>query len=142
MLLPGIFRNDYTDDFMSDFFNFPSKIRDDHSFSLMKTDVEELDNSYRIMVELPGYKKEDIEAEISDGYLCVHAERKEEKEEKGKGNYIRKERYVGSCSRRYFIGEHITQDDIKANFENGILSIEVPKKPELKTEDRKLIEIQ
>jgi HSP20 family molecular chaperone IbpA len=142
MLLPSIFRSDYPDDFMSDFFNFPSKLRDEQPFSLMKTDVKELENGYQIMIELPGYKKEDIEAEISDGYLCIQAERTEEKEEKKKGNYIRKERYVGSCRRRYYIGDNVTEEDIKASFEDGVLNIEVPKKLETKNEERKLISIQ
>lgn len=142
MLLPSIFRNEYADDFMSDFFNFPTKGTKEHPFTLMKTDVKEFEKEYQVMIELPGYKKEEIEAEITDGYLCIHAERKEELEEKEKGNFIRKERYVGSCQRRYFIGDNITQEDIKASFKDGILKIEIPKISEEKEVERKLISIK
>jgi HSP20 family molecular chaperone IbpA len=142
MLLPSIFRREYTDDFMNDFFDFPKRGINEHPFTIMKTDVKELENKYQVMVELPGYTKDEIEVEIVNGYLRIHAEREEETEEKKEdGNYIRKERYVGSCSRRYYIGEDVKQEDVKATFEDGLLQIEVPKKEEHKKEPRKIISI-
>ncbi len=144
MLLPSIFRNGYVDDFMNDFFNVPSK---EQPYSLMRTDVKELENGYEVKVELPGYKKEEIEAEVVNGYLNIHAEHSEEKEtgstdERKEGRFIRRERYYGSCQRRFYVGENVTEKDIRANFEDGVLTIDVPKVVEKKVEERKLIDIK
>lgn len=95
----------------------------------MRTDIKEQKDGYELEIDLPGYKKEDIAAELKDGYLTITASSKKEAEEKDeKGTYIRRERYSGSCSRSFYVGEDITQEDIKAKFENGILKIGVPKK--------------
>ena len=142
MLLPSIFRREYPDNFMNDFFDFPQRGINEHPFTIMKTNVKKLEDKYQVMVELPGYKKDEIEVEIVNGYLSIHAEtEKEETEEKEDGNFIRKERYVGSCSRRYYIGEGITQEEVKASFDDGLLKIEVPKKEGPKKEPRKLVSI-
>ena len=98
---------------------------------VMKTDIKEKKDKYLIDIDLPGYEKEDIKVEISDGYLTVHASvNKENDEEKGK--YVRKERYVGECSRSFYVGENIKEEDIKAKFKNGTLMLEVPKKEDKK----------
>ena len=100
---------------------------------VMKTDIKEKKDKYLIDIDLPGYEKEDIKMEISDGYLTVHASvNKEVDDEKEKGKYVRKERYVGECSRSFYIGENVSEDEIKAKFKNGTLTIEVPKKDDKK----------
>ncbi|MEG2384872.1 MAG: Hsp20/alpha crystallin family protein, partial [Erysipelotrichaceae bacterium] len=93
-------------------------------------------------MELPGYKKEDIKIDLKDGYLNVSATRNVETDEKDKeGNVIRQERYSGSCSRSFFVGEQTQQEDIKANFENGELKISLPKQSTKKEEEKKFIPI-
>ncbi len=100
---------------------------------LMKTDIKEKKDKYLIDIDLPGYEKEDIKMEISDGYLTVHASvNKEVDDEKEKGKYVRKERYVGECSRSFYVGENVKEEEIKAKFKNGTLTIEVPKKEDKK----------
>ena len=100
---------------------------------VMKTDIKEKRDKYIIDIDLPGYEKEDIKMEISDGYLTVHASvNKEVDDEKEKGKYVRKERYVGECSRSFYVGENVKEEEIKAKFKNGTLTIEVPKKDDKK----------
>ena len=100
---------------------------------VMKTDIKEKKDKYLIDIDLPGYDKEDIKMEISDGYLTVHATvNKEVDDEKEKGKYVRKERYVGECSRSFYVGENVKEEEIKAKFKNGTLTIEVPKKDDKK----------
>ena len=100
---------------------------------VMKTDIKEKKDKYLIDIDLPGYEKEDIKMEISDGYLTVRASvNKEVDDEKDKGKYVRKERYVGECSRSFYVGDNVTEDEIKAKFKNGTLTIEVPKKDDKK----------
>ena len=110
----------------------------------MHTDIRETDTDYIIDMELPGFKKEDVEAELKDGYLTVRAEHNTTNDEKDKeGHYIRKERYYGNFARSFYVGETVTQDDIKAAFKDGILTLDVPKKePEPKVEEKKLISIE
>ena len=111
---------------------------------VMKTDIKEKKDKYLIDIDLPGYEKEDIKMEISDGYLTVHASvNKELDDEKEKGKYVRKERYVGECSRSFYVGDNVTEDEIKAKFKNGTLTIEVPKKDDKKElPDKKYIPIE
>ena len=111
---------------------------------VMKTDIKEKKDKYLIDIDLPGYDKEDIKMEISDGYLTVHASvNKEVDDEKEKGKYVRKERYVGECSRSFYVGENVKEEEIKAKFKNGTLTIEVPKKDEKKElPDKKYIPIE
>ena len=100
---------------------------------VMKTDIKEKKDKYLIDIDLPGYEKEDIKMEIADGYLTVHASvNKELDDEKEKGKYVRKERYVGECSRSFYVGENVKEEEIKAKFKNGTLTIEVPKKDDKK----------
>ncbi|MBQ6907277.1 MAG: Hsp20/alpha crystallin family protein [Clostridia bacterium] len=128
MLLPQIFGRDIFDDFGG----FPFGSLSHYSQgSLMKTDVKDTDKGYEFTIDLPGVKKEDVKAELKDGYLIVSAESNYSNDEKeSDGRYIRRERHYGSCSRSFYVGENVTQDEIKANFENGTLKLVVPKKDE------------
>lgn len=104
----------------------------EHESKVMKTDIKEKKDKYLIDVELPGYEKENIKLDLEDGYLTVQAEINTSNEEKEEGQFVRKERYIGSCSRSFYVGEDIEIEDIKANFKNGMLKIEIPKKEEKK----------
>ena len=100
---------------------------------LMKTDVRETEKTYELDIDLPGFKKDEIQIELKDGYLTVSAEKGLDKDEEDKkGHYIRQERYSGAMSRTFYVGEDVKQEDIKAKFENGILSLSVPKPVEQK----------
>ena len=98
----------------------------------MKTDIKEKGDKYLIDIDLPGYDKNDVKIEIEDGYLTVHASSTKKNEEKEDGKFVRRERYEGSCSRSFYIGDEVKEDEIKASFKNGILKIEIPKKNEKK----------
>ena len=143
MLMPSIFRDNLFEDFMmnpwrSDFFNTPS----DRKY-MMSTDVKENDDTYELDIELPGYKKEDVRAELNNGYLTISASKNENRDEKDeKGNYIRRERYSGSCSRSFYVGENVKQEDIHAKFEDGVLKLVVPKEDKKKVEEKKYIAIE
>ena len=135
MLMPSIFGENLFDDFFDDFYR-PAANRSVSrrpaavmpSNGLMKTDVRELEDSYELAIDLPGYKKEDVQAELKDGYMTITASTKKETEEKKDGKYLRRERFAGTCSRSFYVGEEVTQNDIKARFEDGILKVSVPKK--------------
>lgn len=104
----------------------------------MKTDIKEKDKEYEVDIELPGYKKEDVKAELKDGYLTISAAKNVSTEDKKEdGKYIRKERFSGNVSRSFYVGEDMTQEDIHAKFEDGILKLTVPKKEAKKVEDKK-----
>ena len=124
-------RRFYLDDFFDDF--VPSK-------NDMKCDIYEKEGKHHIEIDVPGFKKEDIKIELHDGYLTVSAEKNEEKEDKH-AKYLKRERFSGMCSRSYYVGENVNEEDIKANFRNGILTIEFPKEPEKKIEKKKYIPI-
>ena len=138
MLMPSIFGENLFDDWMS--FQF----RNFNTNSLMKTDIRETDGSFELDIDMPGFNKEDLKAELKEGYLTISASTNKDNGEKDEnGKYIRRERYVGSCSRSFYVGEDIKQDDIKAKFENGILKISVPKKEaQPKVEEDKHIAIE
>ena len=99
---------------------------------LMKTDIKEKKDKYIIDIDLPGYEKEGIKIEIQDGYLTVHASMNKEDNDEEKGKYVRKERYVGECSRNFYVGNQVKEEDVKAKFKNGTLTLEIPKKEERK----------
>ncbi len=99
---------------------------------LMKTDIKEKKDKYLIDIDLPGYEKDGIKIEIQDGYLTVHAKVDKEDDDKEKGKYVRKERYTGECSRSFYVGDNVKEEDIKAKFHNGTLTLEVPKKEDKK----------
>ena len=131
-------RNEF--DLLGDMFRDPFFSEDESR--IMKTDIKEKKDKYIIDIDLPGYEKENIKIEIEDGYLTVHASANSTNEEKEEGKFVRKERYIGSCSRSFFVGDYVKQEDIKASFRNGTLKIEIPKKEEKKEiEKKKYIEI-
>ena len=99
--------------------------------ALMRTDITETDDGFKLKVDLPGFSKDDVQAELKDGYLMISAETKKESEDADdKGTVVRKERFSGKCSRSFFVGEDVSQDDVKARFENGVLTFAIPKKQE------------
>ncbi|MDD6233541.1 Hsp20/alpha crystallin family protein [Frisingicoccus sp.] len=146
MLMPSIFGESLIDSFFDDFAAPAKKVMRYNTpvNNIMKTDIKDTKEGYELDIELPGYNKEDVSAELKDGYLTISASTKSDEGEKDeKGKYIRRERYYGSCSRSFYVGEAITQEDIKARFENGILKLFVPKKEEKPAvEEKKYITIE
>ena len=139
MLMPSIFGENLFDDLFNDFpFYYDDKAVKDTEKKLygkrashvMKTDIKEMDNGYELVVDLPGFTKDEIKASLENGYLTISAEKGLDKDEKEKesGRYIRRERYAGGCSRSFYVGEDIQQEDVKAEFKHGILKLFVPKK--------------
>ena len=123
MMLPR--RNNY--DLWDEMFKDPFFTGE--SNKIMKTDIKEKKDKYVIEMDLPGYEKDNIKIEIEDGYLSIHATANSSKDESDdEGEFVRKERYFGECSRSFYIGDDITEEDIRASFKNGTLKIEVPKK--------------
>ena len=113
-----------------------------HSAQLMKTDIRETDKAFKLAIDLPGFKKEEVTAELKDGYLTISAVKSHNSEQKSEeGKLIRQERYSGSCSRTFYVGENVDEKDCKAAFENGILSIEVPKVPAHQEPAKRMIAI-
>ena len=133
MLMPSIFNDNVFDDF----FDFPfyddraeKKLYGHHAANLMKTDIQEHEDGYTLEMDLPGFKKEEIKVELNNGYMTISAAKGLDEDEKDKksGTYIRRERYTGSCQRSFYVGEDVTEEDIKAEFKHGILKLFVPKK--------------
>ncbi|MDD2956528.1 MAG: Hsp20/alpha crystallin family protein [Oscillospiraceae bacterium] len=146
--MPSIFGENLFDDF----FDFPfdrialsgrDPLYGKHAKNLMKTDIRETGNGYELDIDLPGFRKDEINASVENGYLTVSAAKSLDKEKKDKeGRYIRQERYTGQCSRAFYIGEGVTQEDIAAKFENGILTLSIPKKDQKKIAEKKYIAIE
>ncbi|WP_281627259.1 Hsp20/alpha crystallin family protein, partial [Traorella massiliensis] len=114
-----------------------------HERNWMKTDIKDAGDSYELDMDLPGFKKEDVKIELENGYLTISADKNHEVDDKDdKGNYIRQERYYGSCSRSFYVGEDVTHEDIKARFESGVLHLNIPKKDQPKVEEKKYISIE
>ena len=136
--MPSIFGENLFDDFMD--FHFGGKKIN----TMMKTDIRDTDSSYELDIDMPGFKKEDIKAQLKDGYLTISASTSANNDEQDKdGRYIRRERYAGSCSRSFYVGEGVKEEDIRAKFENGILKLSIPKvenKPQV--EEQKYIAIE
>ena len=141
MLMPSVFGENLFDDFFNEFpFYYDDKALKDTEKKLygrkanhvMKTDIRELSNGYELMVDLPGFTKDEIKASLENGYLTISAEKGLDKDEQEKetGRYIRKERYAGACSRSFYVGEEVKQEEIKAKFEDGTLKLFVPKQEE------------
>lgn len=142
MLLPSIFEDNFVDRFFDDFFTVPTKFK----FSagrLMDTNIKDQGKEYLMEVELPGFDKKDVNAELKDGYLTISAERQESKEEKDKKErYLRRERYSGSCRRSFYVGKKLKEEDFKASFDKGVLQITFPKPDNTaKIEEKRLIPI-
>ena len=138
MLMPSIFGEDMFDDFMRDFPFFDEnagnkiekKLYGRHAKNMMKTDIKELEGGYELEIDLPGFTKDEITAELKDGYLTISAAKGLDKDEQEKetGKYIRRERYAGACQRSFYVGEDVTEQDIKAELKHGMLKLFVPKK--------------
>ena len=134
-MVPSIFGENLFDEFFNDPFEMNMLLprgRDPlygkHSKNLMKTDVRETENSYELDIDLPGFKKEDVNVELKNGYLTIATSKSLDKDEKDpKGRYIRQERYAGAMSRSFYVGEDVQPSEISAKFENGILQLSVPK---------------
>ena len=153
MLMPSIFGEDMFDDFMRDFPFFDEnagnkiekKLYGRHAKNMMKTDIKEQEDGYELEMDLPGFTKDEITAELKDGYLTISASKGLDKDEQEKetGKYIRRERYAGACQRSFYVGEDITEQDIKAEFKHGILKLFVPKKEsQPKVENKKYVAIE
>ena len=144
MLMPSIFGENLFDD---DWMNFPfndefwgkkNPLYGKHAQNMMKTDIRETDGSYELDIDLPGFKKDEIQMELKDGVLTVSAAKGLDKDEEDKkGNYIRKERYAGSMSRSFYVGKHVTVEDVHPKYESGILSFSVPKEEAKPVEEKK-----
>ena len=131
MLMPSLFRTNLFDDLFDDFTKETKRAAQNlvGVTGVMKTDIVEKDDRFELLVDLPGFNKEDVKVELKEGYLNIEAERNSSKDEKDEeGTFVRRERYTGTCSRSFYVGEEFKQEDIKAKFENGILTLTVPKK--------------
>ena len=137
MLMPSIFSRD----FMDDLFDMPQRIytKSYSANGLMKTDIKESEEGFTVEMDLPGFCREDISAELKDGYLTVTATAKkaEENTSDKKEKYVQKERFHATCNRSFYVGDNMKQEDIKAKFENGVLTLQVPKKEEIPEEQTK-----
>lgn len=145
MLLPSIFENNFVDNFFDDMFNFnfPFNQTFGSHARLMNTDVQDLGNEYQLDIELPGYNKEDIRAELKNGYLTIYADKQDSKEVKNEnGRYIRRERYMGKCRRSFYVGDSLKEEDVRASFNNGVLRIVIPKEKNLPEIESRYIPIE
>ena len=149
MMLPKLFGENLFDDdwmdfpFEKEFFGQRNPLYGKNAKNMMKTDIRETDDNYEIDVDLPGFKKDEINATLEDGYLTISAAKGLDKDEKDKkGKYIRQERYAGAMSRSFYVGTGITQEDVKAKYENGILKLTVPKKQPETVEKKNYIAIE
>ena len=148
MMMPSIFGENLFDDFMDDF-SFPTlpdvdkELYGKHAKNLMKTDVKETDDGYQVAVDLPGFKKDEIKIKLENGTLTINAAKGLDKDEKNKeGKYVRRERYAGSMSRSFYVGDEVTQDEIQAKYEDGILRLNIPKKEKAAVEQKKYVAIE
>lgn len=146
MYMPSLFRENLVDDFFNDFDHsfFTRPVRGKEAVRVMKTDVRETKEGFELDVELPGYKKDSITLELNEGNLTITAKKQENTEEKDQqGRLIRQERYAGTMQRTFYVGEDITEEDVKAKFEDGILKLFVPKKEAVpKVPEKKYIAIE
>ena len=149
MLMPSIFgENLFDDDWMNfafdrDFWGRKNPLYGKNAKNIMKTDIREHDEGYELDVDLPGFKKDEISVELDDGYLTISAAKGLDKDEQDKkGKYIRRERYAGAMQRSFYVGDAVTEEDIKAKFEDGILKLSIPKKDAKAVETKKSIAIE
>lgn len=127
------------ENFFRDLFDFPYEMR---RSDLMKTDVREVDGNYILNIEIPGFSKEDLNVSLEEGYLTVSAKKENVREDKdSEGRFIRRERYLGNCSRSYYVGD-IREEDIKAKYEQGVLMLSFPKEDIKRVEEKKRISIE
>jgi len=157
MMTPSIFGENLFDEFFDDFFDFPvwddramqkaqKKLYGRHAANMMKTDVQEHEDHYEVDIDLPGFKKDELSLELKDGYLIISAAKGLDKDETEKktGKFVRKERYAGSMSRSFYVGEAVKQEDIHAKYESGVLKLSIPKMEQKKpqVEEKKYIAIE
>lgn len=151
MFTPSIFGENLFDDWMDDFEKeFDKELRPaknplygKHAKNMMKTDVKETEKGYEVDIDLPGFKKDEIQLELNDGYLTISAEKGLDKDEEDeKKHYLRRERYAGSMSRSFYIGEGITEEDIHAKYEYGILKLSIPKEQPKAVPEKHFISIE
>ena len=150
MFYPTLFGDDLFDDFMG--FDFPRfrdgnniehKLYGKHASGLMKTDVHDNDGNYELDIVLPGFKKEEITLTLDNGYLIVGAAKTVNEDEKdSKGKMLRQERYSGAMQRSFYVGDGIDENDVKAKFEDGVLSLSFPKEKEPEIPEKKTIMIE
>lgn len=133
-MMPSIFGENLFDEFFDDDFpmipmrSIRNPLYGKNAKNLMKTDVRETDNTYELDIDLPGFKKDEVQLDLKDGYLTISAAKGLDKDQEDKkGKYIRQERYAGACSRSFFVGEGIEPQDVSAKFEDGILRVSLPK---------------
>lgn len=139
MLAPSLLFNDlYLDPW------FPFNDRRHNNKNIMSTDINEKDSEFELKVDLPGFDKEEINIELKKGYLTINATKEEcsDEEETKSCNYIRRERYCGTCSRSFYVGDDIEVDDIKAKFKHGVLTLNIPKKEHKEIEDKQYVTIE
>ena len=147
MMMPSLFTenlfDDFFNDFDEDFFGKKNPLYGKHARNMMKTDVRETDTTYEVDIDLPGFKKEDINVNYENGYLTISTSKGLDKDEKDKdGHYIRQERYCGQCSRSFYVGDNVTEEDISAKLEDGILKLCIPKKEMKKIPEKRYIAIE
>ncbi len=147
MMLPSIFGENLFDEWMgnafSSFANADKELYGKRSKNMMKTDVKETDGAYQVAIELPGFDRSEISAELRDGYLTITASKGVDKDEQDQeGRYIRRERYAGAMQRSFYVGTAVQQEDIKAKYESGVLKLEVPKKDPKAVEQSRYIAIE
>ena len=147
MLMPSIFGENLFNDWMD--FSFPQvtdvdkELYGKHAKNMMKTDVKETENGYEVAVDLPGFKKDEVKIQLDNGYLTIAAAKGLDKDEQDKkGKYIRRERYAGSMSRSFYVGEGVKQSDIHAKYEGGVLTLDIPKPDQKAVEESKYISIE
>lgn len=144
MLMPSIFGERLFDDLME--FSVPQVYREFYNSNMnntMRTDIKETEQGYELDVDLPGFKKEDIRLELKDGYLLINAQKSSDNDQKNQdGKYVRRERYYGAMSRSFYVGENVSENDIHARFEDGILKLSVPKEEPKQVESKKYIAIE
>ena len=147
MLAPSIFEENFIDDPfglpMKEFDDMERKLYGRKANRMMKTDIREKDDNYEVSVDLPGFKKEEITVELDNGYLTISAAKGLDKDENKKGKLIRRERYAGSMTRSFYIGDNVEKGDIEATYRHGVLTLTVPKKAlEKRVPEKNLIAIE
>ena len=145
--MPSIFGENLFDDdwfdFDRDFWGRKNPLYGKNAKNIMKTDIREHDEGYELDIDLPGFKKDEINVELENGYLTISAAKGLDKDgQDKKGKYIRKERYAGAMQRSFYVGDAVTEEDIKAKFEDGILKLSIPKKDAKAVETKKTIAIE
>lgn len=148
--LPTVFGEnlmDVFDDFDRNFFrgfgNVDHTLYGKHAQNVMKTDVKETDDGYEVDIDLPGFKKDEIHLELNNGYLTISTEKSLVRDDENKhGKMLRQERYSGMMQRSFYVGEHLTEEDIKASYESGVLHVSIPKKDAPKVPEKKVIRIE